>query len=79
MNPALLAVTSRIPDVDITPHVQVTGATAGSVPQLNPLLPAPENDTLVMISPLELTTCIVVFVMMVFLRVVGAVILTTGG
>ena len=79
MNPALLAVTSRIPDVDITPHVQIIGATRGSIPQLNPLLPAPENDILVMISPLELTTSIVVLVMIVFLRIVGAVILTTGG
>jgi hypothetical protein len=79
VNPALLAVTSRIPDVDITPPVHVTGATAGSIPQLNPLFPAPENATFVMISPLELTTSIVVSVMIVFLRIVGAVILTTGG
>jgi hypothetical protein len=72
-------VTSRIPDVDMTPPVHMIGAAAGSNPQLKPLFPAPENEIFVMISPLELTTSIVVSVMIVFLRIVGAVILTTGG
>lgn len=79
VNPPLLAVTWSIPDVAITHPVQVIGVVLGSTPQLNPLFPAPENDTLVMISPLELTTCIVVSVMVVFFRIVGAIILTTGG
>lgn len=79
VNPPLLAVTSRFPEVDIDPPVQVTGASAGSVPQLNPLFPAPEKVIAVIISPLELTTWILVLVIGLFLRVVGAMILTTGG
>ena len=79
VNPPLLALTSSIPEVDIEPLVQVTGASAGRIPQSNPLFPAPEKVTAVIVSPLELTTWIVVLVMGLFLRVVGAVIFTTGG
>jgi hypothetical protein len=79
VNPPLLAVTSRVPEVDIDPPVHVTGANAGSIPQLNPLFPAPENVIAVIISPLELTIWILVLVIGALLRVVGAIILTTGG
>jgi hypothetical protein len=79
VKPPLLAVTSRVPEVDIDPLVHVTGANAGSVPQLNPLFPAPENAIAVIVSPLELTTWIVVSVIGLFVRVVGAMIFTTGG
>jgi hypothetical protein len=79
VNPPLLADTSRFPEVDIEPFVQVTGAIAGSTPQSNPLFPAPEKVILVIVSPLELTIWIVVLVMGLFLSIVGAMIFTTGG
>ena len=74
-----LANTWRSPVVEILPPEHVNGTLRGRIPQSNHEFPAPEKVTDWIRSPVAPVTCILVFVIGALLRIVGAMIFTTGG